>query len=54
MEFNGSQGLAGPKGAGDFSSCQYKAVKETLTAGVGDLTTVGLAEPNVSMLTGKQ
>ena len=60
--FNGSQGLAGPvgltgppgpKGSGNFNSSQYKVVAETLTPG-DSVTTAGLAEPNVSMLTGKQ
>ena len=60
--FNGSQGPVGPagsvgppgpKGSGDFSSCQYKVVAETLTPG-DSATSAGLAEPNVSMLTGKQ
>ena len=56
--FNGSQGPAGPegstgppgpKGSGDLSSCQYKVVAVTLTAG-DTVTIAGLAEPNVSML----
>ena len=45
----GSVGLPGPKGSGDFSSCQYKVVTETLTPG-DSVTTAGLAEPNVSIL----
>ena len=62
MGFNGSQGPVGPagstgppgpKGSGDFSSCQYKVVTEKLTPGDSQ-TTVGLAEQNVSMPTGKQ
>jgi len=56
--FNGSQGPAGPagsigvpgpKGAGDFSACQYKIVTEKETPGDPTIT-AALAEPNVSML----
>ena len=56
--FNGSQGPAGPagsigapgpKGAGDFSACQYKTVTETQTPGDSSVSAV-LAEPNVNML----
>jgi len=52
--FNGSQGPAGPagsigapgpKGAGDFSACQYKTVTETQTPGDSSVSAV-LAEPN--------
>ena len=49
----GSAGPSGPKGSGSFSSCQYKVVAETLTAG-DSATIAGLNEPNVSMLDGKQ
>ena len=46
--FNGSQGPAGPpgpKGAGDFSTCQYKVKIET--TGGGDLD-ADVDEPSVS------
>jgi len=52
--FNGSQGPAGPagsigapgpKGAGDFSACQYKIVTEKETPGDPTIT-AALAEPN--------
>jgi len=53
--FNGSRGppgpagSIGPKGAGDFSACQYKMVTETETPGDPSVI-AGMAEPNVSML----
>ena len=46
--FNGSQGPAGPpgpKGAGDFSSCQYKVKIETSGGGDSD---AHVDEPSVS------
>ena len=46
--FNGSQGPAGPpgpKGAGDFSTCQYKIKTGTTGGGDSDAT---VDEPNVS------
>ena len=54
--FNGSQGPAGPvgpagapgpKGAGDFSACQYKVVTDTLTPGSSEAEAI-LNEPKVS------
>ena len=49
---NGSQGPAdppGPKGAGDFSSCQYKIVKDYSNGGTNNAI-VGQTEPNVSFV----
>lgn len=55
--FNGSQGPAGPrgaigspgpKGAGDFSSCQYKTQSESLVPGM-PRTLASKTEPTVSM-----
>ena len=47
--FNGSQGTAGSRGAGDFSSCQYKVKAGDVNPG----TTKALVddtEPTVSMV----
>ena len=47
--FNGSQGAAGPRGAGDFSSCQYKKKAGDFTQGTTS-TLVDETEPTVSMV----
>ena len=55
--FNGTQGptgpagpagAPGPKGAGDFSACQYKQVTGPMTPG-SSVATANLAEPKVSL-----
>ena len=54
--FNGSQGAAGPrgaigppgpKGAGDFSTCQYSTVKDSVSPGTWNRASK--VEPTVSM-----
>ena len=43
----GPAGAPGPKGAGDFSACQYKVVTDTLTRGTNEASAI-LNEPKVS------
>ena len=45
----GSRGEQGPKGAGDFSACDYKSAEATNTPGTNDAD-VAIAEPNVSII----
>ena len=45
----GSRGEQGPKGAGDFSECLYKRIKDINTPGTKEAD-VAIAEPNVSVM----
>ncbi|KAJ7351852.1 hypothetical protein OS493_035157 [Desmophyllum pertusum] len=47
----GSTGPPGPKGAGDFSSCQYKVVKDVAYGGTNNAL-VGQTEPDGKRITG--
>ena len=46
----GHNGSQGPKGAGNFSSCQYKVVKDVDSPGGPVSALVGQTEPDVSMV----